>query len=92
MLKIIVDVHQYTADTMNVSRQDAKAHTFKPLYGGILGTPKEMRYYEAFKNKYWQVNNWHYTLQKEAVETKKINCLLAGNMHFQRHDGHDMVM
>ena len=26
-----VDVHQYTADTMNVSRQDAKAHTFKPL-------------------------------------------------------------
>ena len=33
-----VDVHQYTADTMNVSRQDAKAHTFKPLYGGILGT------------------------------------------------------
>ncbi len=67
-----VDVHQYTADTMNVSRQDAKAHTFKPLYGGILGTPKEMRYYEAFKNKYWQVNNWHYTLQKEAVETKKI--------------------
>ena len=53
-------------------RQDAKAHTFKPLYGGILGTPKEMRYYEAFKGKYWQVNNWHYKLQKEAVETKKI--------------------
>ena len=67
-----VDVHQYTADTMNVTRQEAKAHTFKPLYGGVLGTPKEMRYYEAFKNKYWQVNNWHYKLQKEAVSTKKI--------------------
>ena len=67
-----VDVHQYTADTMGVERQEAKAHTFKPLYGGVLGTPKEMRYYEAFKNKYWQVNNWHYKLQKEAVSTKKI--------------------
>lgn len=67
-----VDVHQYTADTMNVTRQEAKAHTFKPLYGGVLGTPREMRYYEAFKNKYWQVNNWHYKLQKEAVDTKKI--------------------
>ena len=67
-----VDVHQYTADTMGVSRQDAKAHTFKPLYGGVLGTPKEMKYYEAFKQKYWQVNNWHYKLQQEAVTTKKI--------------------
>lgn len=67
-----VDVHQYTADTMGVERQDAKAHTFKPLYGGVLGTPKEMRYYEAFKHKYWQVTNWHDKLQKEAVDTKKI--------------------
>ena len=32
----------------------------------------EMKYYEVFKNKYWQVNNWHYKLQKEAVETKKV--------------------
>ena len=67
-----VDVHQYTADTMGVERQEAKAHTFKPLYGGVLGTPKEMRYYEAFKHKYWQVTNWHDKLQREAVETKKI--------------------
>ena len=26
-----------TADIIGVSRQDAKAHTFKPLYGGVTG-------------------------------------------------------
>ena len=44
-----VDVHQYTADVIGVSRQDAKAHTFKPLYGGTTGTDDEKRYYSAFK-------------------------------------------
>ena len=43
-----VDVHQYTADIIGVSRQEAKGHTFKPLYGGLSGTDNEKRYYEAF--------------------------------------------
>ena len=30
-----VDVHQNTADVIGCNRQDAKAHTFKPLYGGM---------------------------------------------------------
>jgi DNA polymerase I-like protein with 3'-5' exonuclease and polymerase domains len=66
------DVHSYTASVMGVSRQEAKSHTFKPLYGGILGTDKQMRYYSAFKEKYSGITQWHEDLQNEAVSTKKV--------------------
>ena len=66
------DVHSYTASVMGVSRQEAKSHTFKPLYGGILGTDKQMRYYSAFKDKYSGITQWHEDLQNEAVSTKKV--------------------
>jgi DNA polymerase I-like protein with 3'-5' exonuclease and polymerase domains len=33
-------------------RTAAKAHTFKPLYGGESGTKNEKRYYAAFKERY----------------------------------------
>ena len=66
------DVHSYTAQIMGVSRQDAKAHTFKPLYGGVLGTNREMAYYSAFRNKYQGVTEWHDKLQEEAVTTKQV--------------------
>lgn len=46
------DIHKYTASIIGCSRQDAKAHTFKPLYGGTSGTPAARKYYEAFKRKY----------------------------------------
>jgi DNA polymerase I-like protein with 3'-5' exonuclease and polymerase domains len=46
------DIHAVTAGIIGVSRQDAKAHTFKPLYGGKSGTPKERKYYKYFANKY----------------------------------------
>lgn len=51
------DVHSYTSKVLTESgqptdRQGAKAHTFKPLYGGTSGTPAEQAYYEAFKKKY----------------------------------------
>ena len=32
------DVHSYTASVIGCTRQEAKAHTFKPLYGGVSGT------------------------------------------------------
>jgi DNA polymerase I-like protein with 3'-5' exonuclease and polymerase domains len=47
-----VDVHSVTADIIDCSRQDAKAHTFKPLYGGSSGTPEQRSYYAYFKEKY----------------------------------------
>ena len=67
-----VDVHQFTADTIGVSRQDAKAHTFKPLYGGMSGTEDEKRYYKAFLDKYKDIAKWHEELQSTAIQYKKI--------------------
>lgn len=55
------DVHRYTASVINLvtleevthsQRTAAKAHTFKPLYGGQSGTAGEKRYYQAFQDKY----------------------------------------
>ena len=67
-----VDVHSFTASVLGVNRQDAKADTFKPLYGGLLGTPKQVEYYNAFKEKYSGVTNWHVELLNEAVTYKRI--------------------
>ena len=67
-----VDVHQYTAYVIGVSRQQAKGHTFKPLYGGMSGTEDEKRYYNAFKEKYADIAKWHEKLQDEAVSHKVV--------------------
>lgn len=51
------DVHSFTAEVLTgagqkTDRQGAKAHTFKPLYGGSSGTKAEKAYYSAFKERY----------------------------------------
>ena len=74
------DVHSYTASVIGCSRQDAKAHTFKPLYGGVSGTEDQKRYYSAFKEKYNNVTKWHERLQKDAV-TKKYIELPSGRQY-----------
>ena len=73
------DVHSYTAKVITdagqpTSRQDAKAHTFAPLYGatGFGRTKAEAAYYEHFNSKYKGVAAWHTRLAKEAVTTQKI--------------------
>ena len=73
------DVHAYTAKVISdagqpTSRQDAKAHTFAPLYGatGFGRTKAEAAYYEHFNSKYQGVADWHSRLAKEAIETQKI--------------------
>ena len=73
------DVHAYTAKVITdagqpTSRQDAKAHTFAPLYGatGFGRTKAEAAYYEHFNSKYQGVAHWHSRLAKEAIETQKI--------------------
>lgn len=47
-----VDVHAITASTLGVDRQDAKPFTFKPLYGGQSGTPRQLKYYDYFRTRY----------------------------------------
>jgi DNA polymerase-1 len=67
-----VDVHQFTADTIGCDRQNAKAHTFKPLYGGMSGTADEKRYYTAFLKKYPDIKVWHDKLQDQAIRHKVV--------------------
>ena len=73
------DVHAYTSKVITdagqpTSRQDAKAHTFAPLYGatGFGRTQAEAAYYEHFTDKYTGVASWHSKLAKEAISTQKI--------------------
>ncbi len=81
-----VDVHRYTASVIFGKREDdvtkdertaAKAHTFKPLYGGTSGTPDEMAYYRAFTDKYPKLAKWHADLQTEAISYNSV-ALLTG--------------
>ena len=73
------DVHSYTAKVITeagqeTSRQDAKAHTFAPLYGatGFGRTPSEAAYYHHFNDKYQGIARWHEKLATEALTTKSI--------------------
>ena len=73
------DVHSYTAKVITdagqrISRQDAKSHTFAPLYGasGFGRTPAEAAYYEQFTKKYSGIAKWHKELAREALGTGKI--------------------
>lgn len=71
-----VDVHQFTADTITAAgqetdRQGAKAHTFKPLFGGRSGTKAEKAYYAAFKEKYKGVAQTQERWKNEAIRNKK---------------------
>ena len=72
-----LDVHNQTSSILTnagqpTNRQDAKPHTFKPLYGGLSGTEAEVTYYKAFLDKYIGVKNWHLELQEYAIKHKKI--------------------
>lgn len=80
------DIHSVTASVIWASmswdgvgkhpkRQDAKPHTFKPLYGGKSGTEDEQRYYAFFRDKYkgiaaWQQRNIDYVLNHKYLVTE----------------------
>jgi DNA polymerase I-like protein with 3'-5' exonuclease and polymerase domains len=46
-------------------RRLSKPHTFKPLYGGHSGTPREVEYYDAFREKHKGIT----ATQKDWVDT-----------------------
>jgi DNA polymerase I-like protein with 3'-5' exonuclease and polymerase domains len=73
------DVHSYTAQVISdagqpTSRQEAKAHTFAPLFGatGYGRSKAEEAYYIHFTEKYRGVANWHKNLADEALRFNKI--------------------
>ena len=73
------DVHSYTAQVISdagqpTSRQEAKAHTFAPLFGatGYGRSKAEAAYYEHFTEKYKGIAKWHKKLGDEAIRLLKI--------------------
>jgi DNA polymerase I-like protein with 3'-5' exonuclease and polymerase domains len=73
------DVHSYTAKVITeagqqTSRQEAKAHTFAPLFGatGFGRSKAEAAYYHHFVEKYRGVAAWHKNLGEEAIRFQKI--------------------
>jgi DNA polymerase I-like protein with 3'-5' exonuclease and polymerase domains len=73
------DVHSYTAKVITdagepTTRQEAKAHTFAPLFGATgYGRSKAVAaYYEHFTEKYKGVAKWHKKLADEAMRFMKI--------------------
>jgi DNA polymerase I-like protein with 3'-5' exonuclease and polymerase domains len=76
-----VDVHKYTASVIldipeeevtREQRQEAKADTFKPTYGGKSGTPAQQKYYEAFSKKYSALYATQTKWTHQVVENKKL--------------------
>ena len=70
------DVHSYTADVISnsgqiITRQEAKAHTFAPLFGatGFGRTTAEATYYKQFTEKYYGIARWHSKLANEVMAT-----------------------
>ena len=70
------DVHNYTAEVITnagqpITRQEAKAHTFAPLFGatGYGRTVAEAAYYKQFIQKYDGIAMWHSTLADEVMAT-----------------------
>jgi DNA polymerase I-like protein with 3'-5' exonuclease and polymerase domains len=71
------DVHSFTSETLTkagqaTNRQDAKPHTFKPLYYGSSGTPAEQAYYQAFKEMYPDITRTQEEWINEVLTTKKL--------------------
>ena len=69
------DPHLFTATVIFKTVQEAvtselrtaaKPYTFKPLYGGNSGTPDELRYYRAFRERYGHLysvqTDWTYNV------------------------------
>ena len=81
-----VDVHQRTADVLTeagqpTTRQGAKEHTFKPLYGGTSGSHAEQVYYKGFINKYLGIKAWHKQICNIAVDYHKLT-LPTGRIYY----------
>lgn len=66
------DVHAATAATLGVSRQNAKAFTFKPLYGGTTGTARERKYYSYFRERYNSLYRTQESWTMEVVQKKSL--------------------
>jgi DNA polymerase I-like protein with 3'-5' exonuclease and polymerase domains len=76
------DVHTFGASVLGVTRQEAKAHTFKPLYGGQSG-PKWLRdYYKAFRERYPGIGGTQKGWTYEVLKDKKLQIETGITFHW----------
>lgn len=75
------DIHRFSASVLNTcsedkvtkaQRQEAKADTFKPLYGGQSGTKAQMKYYDEFKKRYSGVASWQEGNKYSVLTSKQL--------------------
>lgn len=71
------DVHSFTAKVLSdngetTNRQDAKAHTFKPLFGGRSGTKAQQAYYKAFRKRYTGITDTQEGWISNVLGTKEL--------------------
>ena len=83
------DVHAYTSKVISdagqpTTRQEAKAHTFAPLFGatGHGRTKSEAAYYHHFLDKYKGISSWHKKLGDEAIRFQKITAVSGRQYSF----------
>ena len=66
-------------DKNNPERKDirtkAKAHSFKPLYGGQSGTPEQREYYEFFLNKHEGIRQLQDSWIEQVMDTGKLRTI-----------------
>lgn len=72
-----VDIHSFTAEALTnagepTSRQEAKASTFRPLYGGSSGTPAVQAYCQAFKEKYKNLADTQWGWAQTVLASKEL--------------------
>lgn len=67
-------------EVTKAQRTAAKAHTFKPLFGGQSGTAGEKRYYAAFNERYSSLVGTQEQWLGEALSTKRL--VLPWGMQF----------
>ena len=68
-----IDIHAQTAGVIGCSRQNAKSHTFKPLYYGQSGTDAEKAYYQFFRETYSGIANMQQTWIDEVLSTTELH-------------------
>lgn len=90
-----VDRHAFTRDTLLEAghifktedpeqyRQEAKGHTFKPLFAGTSGTPAEQTYYKKFMELHAGLAKVQAAWHHEVYTTRKLKTVTGLEFNFE---------
>lgn len=79
-----VDVHAATAKATNLTRQEAKSHTFAPLYGATEHGKADniANYFRYFKQHYSGVYKWHQEMASSILANGGTYTLPSGRTYY----------